>query len=320
MRKALVVGINHYEDIKSLNGCVNDAMEVNRVLSRHANNEDHEKNFEVELITADHGLQLSRGILKDRIEEFFRDPREISLLYFSEHGHVEFTGGYLMTSECKRGDDGLSMAEILSIVNNSPAHNNIIIFDCCHAGSFGKSSMNTNLTSINEGVTVLAASAANQYSVEKNGSGVFTRLLIHALDGGAASILGEVTPGNIYGYIDKAMGEKGQRPIFMTSIRRYTNLRKVYTQIRPLHLKEMIKLFPNSPDEIFNLNPSFEPKSDKPNPENIKKFEVLQKYNRVNLVVPVDAPHMYDAAMESKSCKLTTQGKSYWEMVNNDII
>ena len=94
-------------------------------------------------------------------------------------------------------------------------------------------------------VTVLAASAANQYSVEKNGSGVFTRLLIHALDGGAASILGEVTPGNIYGYIDKAMGEKGQRPIFMTSIRRYTNLRKVYTQIRPLHLKEMINLFPN---------------------------------------------------------------------------
>ncbi len=36
MRKALVVGINHYEHIGSLNGCVNDAYAVKQMLDRHA--------------------------------------------------------------------------------------------------------------------------------------------------------------------------------------------------------------------------------------------------------------------------------------------
>lgn len=205
------------------------------------------------------------------------------------------------------------------MINKSPARNRIVILDCCHAGNFGTNPLNKEMASIKEGVTILAASAADQYAVEKNGSGVFTKLLLHALEGGAASILGEITPGNVYGYIDKAMGEKGQRPIFMTNVRRYTNLRKVTSQIGVRHLRELTKLFKN-PNEEFPLNPSFEPESENPNPENCKKFAILQKYNRVNLVVPIDAPHMYHAAMESKACKLTNQGKSYWEMVNSNVI
>jgi hypothetical protein len=48
-----------------------------------------------------------------------------------------------------------------------------------------------------------------------------------------------------------------------------------------------------------------------PIPENTRKFAVLQNYNRLNLVVPVDAPHMWHAAMESKGCKLTVLGEHY---------
>lgn len=319
-RKALVIGLNHYEKTTSLNGCVNDAMEVTRVLSRHANNEDEERNFEVELVTADNGAPISRNHLRERIEELFRDQRDISLLYFAGHGHVELSGGYLMASDNETGNDGISMNEILTMANLSPATNNIIMLDCCHSGAFGRNPMDRNLTEINEGVTILAASAENQYAVEKNGAGVFTKLLVHALDGGAASILGEVTPANIYGYIDKSMGERGQRPIFVTSVRRYVNLRKVYTQITIRQLKQITSLFSNGPNEEYLLEPSYESTSEEPNQENVEKFELLQKYNRVNLVVPVEETHMYDAAMKSKSCKLTTQGKSYWEMVNKGII
>ena len=50
-----------------------------------------------------------------------------------------------------------------------------------------------------------------------------------------------------------------------------------------------------------------------PNLENTKKFAVLQKYNRVNLVVPVDASHMWHAAMRSKSCRLTVLGEHFRE-------
>ena len=36
MRKALIVGIDHYDRIGGLTGCVHDANEVNAVLERHA--------------------------------------------------------------------------------------------------------------------------------------------------------------------------------------------------------------------------------------------------------------------------------------------
>ncbi|WP_456438563.1 caspase family protein [Psychroserpens sp.] len=318
-RRALIVGINEYNDVSSLNGCVNDALEVKRVLERHNHNEDEEKNFDVELITTE-SHNISKTSLKDRIEELFRDNRDISILYFSGHGYIENTGGYLVTSECKRGDEGLSMNDVLVMANASPAQNRIIILDCCHAGGFGKDTLNRNVTIIGEGVTVLAASAENQYSVEKNGSGVFTNLLIHALEGGAANVLGEISAGNIYGYIDKAMGETGQRPMFITNVRRYAVLRRVYTQIKTSEIRQLTDFFHDSPDMAYKLDPSYEPTSKKSKDENTEKFAMLQKFNSVNLVIPVDAEHMYYAAMKSKTCKLTSLGKSYWVMVNNNII
>ena len=36
MRKALIVGIDHYTNIKPLSGCVNDAHAVKAILERHA--------------------------------------------------------------------------------------------------------------------------------------------------------------------------------------------------------------------------------------------------------------------------------------------
>jgi hypothetical protein len=56
------------------------------------------------------------------------------------------------------------------------------------------------------------------------------------------------------------------------------------------------------------------------NPEKTRKFAVLQKYNRVNLLVPVDAPHIWHAAMHSKSCKLTVLGEHYRRLVEKNRI
>lgn len=44
-------------------------------------------------------------------------------------------------------------------------------------------------------------------------------------------------------------------------------------------------------------------------------FFDLQKLEGVGLVVPVNEEHMYYAAMNSKSCKLTPIGKRYWKLV-----
>ena len=72
----------------------------------------------------------------------------------------------------------------------------------------------------------------------------------------------------------------------------------------------------------FALDPSFEPEAKgrdagmpEPDPDNVEIFGVLQKYNRLNLLKPVGAPHMWHAAMESKSCKLTALGEHYRRLV-----
>jgi hypothetical protein len=55
-------------------------------------------------------------------------------------------------------------------------------------------------------------------------------------------------------------------------------------------------------------------------PSKTEKFAILQKYNRVNLVVPLDAPHMWHAAIGSKSCKLTVLGEHYRKLVEQKLI
>lgn len=318
MKKALIVGVDYYTEVNSLYGCVNDAYNVKSVLERHS---DGTINFGIKLLTATNDTnKVTRRILKDTVEDLFKDPNEIALFYFSGHGYVECTGGYLITSECKDGDDGFSMTDLLKIANDSPATNKIIILDCCHAGFMGKSpSSNTDASILNEGITILTASSENQYAVESNGSGVFTTLFVDALNGSAANLVGEITPGSIYAHIDQSLGPWEQRPIFKTNVRSFASLRSVQPPIALSDLKKIIELFQNSGDE-FPLDPSYEPDSGCPISANIDKFRLLQKYNRINLVIPVDEDHMYYAAMNSKSCKLTVLGMHYWNLVKNNRI
>ena len=127
-------------------------------------------------------------------------------------------------------------------------------------------------------------------------------------------------------FIVESLGAWDQRPVFKTNVKSFVSLRKVQPPIDPAELRRITEFFPE-PGSKYPLNPSFEPEMKgrglgmpAPNPENTQKFAVLQKYNRVNLVVPVDAPHMWHAAMESKSCKLTVLGEHYRRLVERDRI
>lgn len=317
MRKALVVGVDYYDSISNLFGCVNDAHSVKSVLERHG---DGSLNFGIKLITAtNEARKITRKELKNQITELFKDDSDIALFYFAGHGYIESTGGYLITSECENGDDGLSLDELLTIANSSPAKSKIIILDSCHSGIAGSPSTTGNSALLAEGVTILTASSATQYAQEKNGSGVFTSLLVDALSGGASNLVGDITPGSIYAHIDQSLGPWEQRPIFKTNVKNFTTLRKVQPPILLSDLKKITELFLD-PGVEFRLDPSFEPDSASPNEKNTEQFAILQKFNRINLVVPVGEDHMYYAAMNSKSCKLTVLGVHYWNLVTNNRI
>lgn len=331
-RAALVVGVNFYDHFNNLRGCVNDANRIAELLSFHENGE---RNFEVKKICGDFKPnEVISYELLDEIKELFSNRHnEVALFYFSGHGGITpQNGGFLATSDTDDISTGISMAELIEIINDSPVKNKIIVMDTCHSGEMGNHpTFPRSGSCIDEGVTILTASSKEQESIEEGESlyskhGVFTRLLIDALEGGASSILGQITPGSIYSHIDKALGSFGQRPIFKTNTNRFIELRKVSASIDIRELREISRIFRNSSD-ILQLDQSYEsdinvPDEYKPktpcNTENNRIFKILQNLNRVNIVVPVEAEHMYYAAMNEKACKLTSLGKFYWDLSKND--
>ena len=319
MRKALVVGINFYEHASALYGCVDDAHAVRSVLER---NSDGTVNFGVKLLSGTGPTdRVLRSELKEHIRDLFSGDCETALFYFAGHGHIEITGGYLIATDSRTGDEGIPLGDVLTFANQSAARNRIIVLDSCHSGIAGAIPSAPTSAELKEGITILTASTADQYASEKNGAGVFTTLFVDAMNGAAGNLVGDVTPGSIYAHIDQSLGPWDQRPVFKTNVKNFVSLRKVQPPISLQELQRIKEFFP-SPGFAFHLDPSFEPERDakntvtpRPDPVNTAKFAVLQKLNRVNLVVPVDAPHMWHAAMGSKACKLTVLGEHYRRLV-----
>lgn len=324
MRIALVVGINYYAHSNDLYGCVNDAYNVKNILDR---NSDGSVNFDCRLLTSSSQREeINRIALKDAVQKLFLTKAEIALFYFAGHGHIEATGGYLLASDAKRGDDGLSLNDVLILANDSPATNKVIILDSCHSGIAGNPPTAKDNALLAEGITILTASTSDQYATEQEGSGVFTNLFVDALRGSASNIIGDITPGSVYAHIDQSLGAWEQRPIFKTNVRSFVSLRKVASALPLEELRRILEFFPK-PGFEFQLDPTFEPEMKGrdegmpvPIEENTRIFTILQKYNRLNLLVPMNTPHMWTAAMENKSCKLTALGEHYRKLVEKDRI
>ena len=269
--------------------------------------------------------------MRTAIKELFSGDSEISLLYFSGHGSDDGSG-YLVTTDYENDDYGVSMTEVLRYANESHCNNRVIVLDCCYAGKFGRSGV-TNSTEavIGEGVTIIAASQDYEPAMEDSsyGHGVFTKLLIEGLKGGAADVAGRITPAALYSFVDQSLDDWSQRPVFKTNIKRFLPIRKIQPRIDKEILRKLCIYFPN-PQDDYRLDPSYEFTNSKDykievvepykDDAHVEIFGHLQKYAREGLVRPVDAEHMYFAAMNNKSCRLTAMGMHYWSMVKKNLL
>ena len=328
MRKALVVGIDYYSNVSNLHGCVNDSFAVKAMLDRHA---DSSVNFGVKHLTSTGPAAVcSREELRQAIQNLFSGDGEVSVFYFAGHGHIEVTGGYLCSSDVKSGNDGVPLAEIMTMANQSQVRNRVIILDSCHSGVAGGSALHQKVAEIGDGVTILTASTAEQYANEENGIGVFTDLLVDALGGAARNLVGDVTPGGIYAHVDQSLGPWAQRPVFKTNVDSFVSLRKVQPALELEELRRISEFFP-TPGFEFQLEPTFEPERHAsweknpqgipaPDPDHNAIFKTLQKYNRIGLAVPEGAPHMWHAAMASKTVRLTALGEHYRRLAHKGLI
>lgn len=311
MRRALIVGIDEYEDAP-LSGCVNDASRVADLLLRH---QDGDPNFECRRLLAP-SEEVTTSALNEQLEGLFAHEADVALFYFAGHGAVNNVGGYLVTQDARRYNEGVSMTEVLTLADRSKVKEAVIVLDCCHSGAFGDvPALRDNGAVLREGVSVLAGSRATQPSVEEDGGGVFTSLVCDALDGGASDVLGNVTVAAVYAHADQALGAWDQRPLFKANVSSFVPLRKNQAEVELPILRMLPKYFPSAHDE-FALDPSYEPDAEPKHPENERVFGHLQKLRASRLLTPVGEEHMYYAAMNSKSCRLSPLGRYYWRLAN----
>ena len=313
MRRALIIGIDDY-DAALLNGCVNDAEAVAAVLKTHGT---RAPNFDIRVLTSP-PKNLTRAKLREAITELFATECDIALLYFSGHGFIRSGDGFIVTKDARQYDEGIAMTEILGMANSSPVKNRVIILDCCYSGNMGTPAVaEKNVAELSEGLTVLTASRASEAAMEQCGGGVFTNLVVAALQGGAADLRGHITPGSVYAYVDQALGAWDQRPIFKTNVTQFTSLREVPPQVPLETLRQLVYYFP-TPQDQHSLDPSYEYTENGHNPDKVTIFKDLQKMEGVGLVIPVGEEHMYYAALNSKSCKLTALGSHYWRLAKEN--
>jgi len=144
-RRAVVIGVNNYEDkdnIKPLTGALNDAEEVYKRLRESGDFHIPESHF---LRNDEATCRNIRLALHDL---FWKDePGEVSLFYFSGHGFQDiYRNGYIAPYDIKRDQPfvlGIRAEELREVVRvaakrtaePNKRENIVVILDCCYAGA-----------------------------------------------------------------------------------------------------------------------------------------------------------------------------------------
>ena len=133
MKRALLVGIDHYDRFGSLDGCGNDVNALEALLSR---NEDNSPNFDCQKRTS-----LTGGVTRDELlgdlDGLVDTAADVALLYFAGHGAGTGTDVALVTRDGTPATPGIAFSEILAKVAGSGVREVILILDCCFSGAAG---------------------------------------------------------------------------------------------------------------------------------------------------------------------------------------
>jgi len=317
-RRAVIIGINEYESasISPLSGAVHDAELMTDVLSK---NEDGSPNFECRQFTSP-AQKVTRALVKGECERLFADGADAALFYFAGHGCPTTVGGFLVTWDGKDKDWGISMQELLDHANSSRVKEVLFILDCCNSGNLGDPASVQgaieNRAILREGVTILAACRSTQNAVEIGGQGMFTAMVLHALHGGAADVMGLVSAASIYAHVDLALGAWDQRPIYKSYASRLGPIRKCEPAV-PLGILRILPTIFVDPIGTLLLDPSYEVTNKTADPAKVAVFNNLKIYRNARLVRTTKDDDLYYAALNSTGVRLTGLGRFYWHLAKN---
>lgn len=315
MKRALLVGIDTYDNFNGLTGCVNDVHALAPLLAR---NHDNSPNFDCRTHTSD-SHRIDRHALLVAVDALLGPGADVALFYFAGHGDRATNDVVLVTQDGATGDPGVTLSAILGKVQHSSIREVIVVLDCCFSGGAGGvPQLDAGVAALREGVSLLSASRSDQTAAETaTGRGLFSVYLCAGLDAGAADVLGKVTLAGLYAYLSESFGPWHQRPTFKANLERMHELRLCLPAVPINELRRLPEFFPDSNQE-FPLDPSFEPHEGLAHSEHEAVFAILQRCRAAKLIEPVGADHMYFAAVHSKACRLTPLGKHYWRVAKQD--
>lgn len=243
MRRAVVVGINTYQDktIPPLNGAYHDANEIGERLKESG---DFQIDEHHRLLNGDATCARVRKAISDLL--WTLEENEVALFYFSGHGFQDSHGnGYLAPYDMAPDEpfvSGIRIQELRELVLQAQHKTSIVvILDCCYSGiaTEGKSAESLaaedprlhdwfaplNDEADGSGRIILASSGKDKKSHEIKRShemggneehphGVFTYHLLEAMDGKAAEA-DWISVDGLRRYVDRQMKSNNlQKPSF----------------------------------------------------------------------------------------------------------
>lgn len=327
-RRALLVGINAYEHFQKLRWCVDDALAMRQVLAFH---ENHDPNFDCRVLlgtemaseTSDSPSGSDRvtfNLLRVELQNLFAFD-DMVLFYFSGHGYATASGVYLVTQDGTGTLPGIPLNDILSLANDSPAREILLIIDSCYGGALGEPDHFRDVAhlSLRPGVTLLAAAGTNEVARERDGHGQFTQLVRGALKGGAKDVRGRVSAASIYAYVEQALGPWDQRPIYKSNATQLSPVRFCTPSITDEELRRLPQFFPR-PDAHYFLNPSYEITHSEALFEHIAIFRIFKHYQVTGLLRPTFDEDLYFTALHSHPVELTPLGQFYWQLAKQNLL
>ncbi len=319
MRRALLIGIASYREFSSLGGCVADATRMRDMLQRHENGEP---NYECRLLTSKGKKSLTRELITKEWDNLFHDFKGNILFYYSGHGATTRMRTQIATQDGSSTLPGLAMDELLDLANEAEANEVVLILDCCYSGALGdpanlQRNAFVNQAQLRKGVTILAASSPRGVAKEIMGEGVFTKLLLSALAGGAADVRGYVSSASMYAYVDQALGAWDQRPLYKSYTSRMTPIRCCAPHVPDGVLRQLPRLFKKE-DSLHCLRPSYEYTHKSAKKENVELFNIFKSLRDARLLRTVGGEDLFFAALKSKPVQLTPLGQFYWRLAKTD--
>jgi hypothetical protein len=321
-KRALLVGIDHYQGMSQLTGCVADARSMRELLERHA---DGSPNYDCRMLTSADGPPITREYLRSEWHGLFDTFDGHLLFHFSGHGTPTKAGGVIVTQDGTRGDPGLSMEELLALAGKSPAKSVLLIIDCCYAGQTGDPALLQgngsafHQTLIREGLTILAAARSTETAREVAGNGVFTKLILGALCGGAADVRGRVSAASIYAYAEQALGSWDQRPMYKSYADHLPPVRLCKPIVPDALLRQLPSLFADE-NSLYRMDPSYEYTEPAAKPAHVALFKKFKTLRNANLLTTQAGKDLYFIALEEGWVKLTALGQFYWNLAQKGLV